>query len=162
MKTRKFTISHDEAKANALSELARIKPDGSVEVIFRNARESKTMQQLGGLFANWVRYVSEQTGEGEDTIHRMWKARFLARIYISEPLGEIQEMWVERLADIQMDISSAIEHGRSVTGLQKSLETHAKRISLSWATLKQTKIYMDAIENEYRDAGLPLPAMESQ
>ena len=148
MKQRKFVLSHDDAKGNALAFLAKIPCDGSVEAIFRNARVSKTMEQLGGLFGNWIKYLSNELGDDEDYLHKMLKAKFLARIYISEPSGDLQEMWVERLADIQEK------------GDNEALLKHAKRISLSWATIEQMKAYMDAVNNYYASNGYPLPPME--
>ena len=68
----------------------------------------------------------------------MLKAKFLARIYVTEPKTLEQENWCELLAIYQE------------TQQQDKLIKHAKRISLSWATLKQMKEYMNAIENHYQ------------
>jgi len=143
MKT--FTLSHDEAKANALAYLAKIPADGKTEVVIRPAKTGKTLSQLGALFGLWIAYLSNELGEDEDYLHRMLKAKFLARIYITNPIGSLQEMWVERLADVQQ------------SGDQEKLMKHAKRISLSWATKEQMNMYMTAVQNYYASNGYPLP-----
>ena len=55
-----------------------------------------------------------------------------------EPKTPEQEAWCELLAIYQE------------SGQQDKLKKHAKRISLSWSTMKQMKAYMEAIENHYQ------------
>jgi len=118
------------------------------EVVIRNARESKTLQQLHALFGVWYDYISNQTGNDVDYLHRMMKAKFLARIYVTEPQNAAQEQWVELLIIYQQ------------TGQADKLEKHAKRISVSWATLDQFKLYMNQVEKYWINEGYPLPQLE--
>lgn len=144
MKQETFTLSHDEAKGNVLARIAKIPTDGKTEVIIRDARIGKTMEQLGAIFGLWEKELSEKHGHSIKKVHEWLKDNFLARIYVTEPLGDAQEQWVELLAVYQM------------AGKQEKLERHAKRISLAWATLKQTKQFMDDIEAHFQDIGQPL------
>lgn len=109
---------------------------------------SKTMAQLGGTFGIWIKEISEATGESQRKIHSDLKDKFLARIYISNPIGDEQEQWVELLFQYQE------------TGQQEKLEKHAKRISLSWAKVHQMSDYMDAIFSHYADNGIFLTPLE--
>jgi len=143
MKT--FTLSTDVAKGNALAHIATLKADGTMEVVIRKAQEGKTRQQLGAIFGCWEKYLSETWGHSIDEVHSWLKARFLARIYITEPMNEAQEQWVELVAIYQE------------SGDKEKLERHSKRISLGWATLKQTKNFMDDISAHFQSIGQPLP-----
>lgn len=117
------------------------------ECVIRKSRKSKTMQQLSAIFGVWENYISEQTGESVADIHAQLKADFLARIYITSPQGDAQEQWVDLLAAYQEN------------GLTKKVEEHAKRISLAWATVQQTREFMNAVEHHYMAAGMPLPVL---
>lgn len=109
---------------------------------------SKRMAQLGGMFGVWVKEIAEYEGESEKVVHERLKDWFLARIYISNPIGPEQEQWVELLAHYQE------------TGQQEKLERHAKRISLSWARVHQMSDYMDAIWKHYTAEGCYLSPLE--
>jgi len=148
MKAKTFTMSHETAKEGCLHYVSMLPTDGSVEVIIRNASEGKTMQQLGALFGVWEKHLSEKHGHSIDKVHSWIKARFLARIYVTEPVNELQEQWVELLAVYQQ------------AGLHDKLEKHAKRIRLAWASLKQTKTMMNELDAHFQDIGQPLPALE--
>jgi len=152
MKARKFRLISREVMTNCVDFIARQAYDGTVEVVVRNASESKTLQQLGALFAVYVKYIANEINQDgdEDYVHRMLKAKFLARIYVSSPQTPEQENWVELLAVYQMDNE------------QEKLMRHAKRISLSWATLSQTKEYMDSIAAHFLNEGHPLPAPDPE
>ena len=146
MEKRQIFVLIDEQRAtNAARYLADLPVDGTMEVQFREVKKDKTLKQLGAVFGLWIKYLAENLGESEDSIHRMLKARFLARIYIIDPMTEAQEQWVELLAFYQ-DAGEAVK-----------LKKHARRISLSWAKLKQMKAYMEAIESHYQAEGMPLP-----
>ena len=144
MKAKSFTLAHDEAKGRCLAFISTLPVDGSLDVIIRNASECKTAQQLGAIFGLWEKELSEKHGHSIKKVHEWIKDKFLARIYITEPANELQEQWVELLAVYQM------------SGEHDKLERHAKRISLAWATLKQTKQFMDEIEAHFQDIGEPL------
>lgn len=148
MKQISFTLAHDEAFKGALNMLVECPRDGSMEVVFRNAKTSKTLAQLGGLFGCWETYIAEQTGDSEHLTHRKLKARFLARIYCMEPHGDAQEQWVELLAHYQE------------LGDNEKLLRHAKRISVSWASISQMNAFMTAVERYYQDKGFPLPILD--
>jgi len=132
--------------------IARLEQDSSVEVIVRNAQTGKTLSQLGGIFGVWVKYIADEINQDGDTdyVERMLKAKFLARIYVEEPITPEQENWVELLAIYQMNNE------------QDKLIKHAKRISLSWANLAQTKTWMDTIETYYQGIGHPLPVLDKE
>lgn len=144
MKAQTFRLINEQVAANAVGAILDCAHDGSIEVVIRNAKESKTLQQLGALFGLWIKEISDQMGRDEDYIHRMLKARYLARIYVTEPIGEAQEQWVELLAVYQQNQQ------------QERLERHAKRISLSWCTIDQMREYLDAIQNGMADNGILL------
>lgn len=137
----------DLKRAMASVEAYVDKHDYPVEIV-ANVASSKTMAQLGGLFGVWITEISQFTGESEKKIHADLKDWFLARIYVSNPIGNEQKQWVELLAFYQ-------EKGDMV-----KLEEHAKRISLSWAKVSQMRQYMDAIHNHFAAEGLPLQPLE--
>lgn len=113
-----------------------------------NVASSKRMAQLGGMFGVWVKEIAEHEGISEKEIHERLKDWFLARIYVSNPIGDNQEQWVELLAHYQE------------TGQQEKLERHSKRISLSWARVHQMSDYMDAIWRHYTAEGCYLSPLE--
>ena len=143
-----FLLISQDIADNAETYMWALPVDGTYEVIFREVEHDKTLKQLGALFGVWATYLSKKDGESVDYIHRMLKARFLARIYITEPKTPEQEAWVELLAIYQE------------TNRQNELMKHAKRISLSWATLPQMKEYMSVIEEHYQAIGQPLPVID--
>jgi len=137
-----------EEKCKALALLEATDATGKFEMVIRDATISKTLQQLGGLFGVWIKELSQELAESEDYLHRMLKAKFLARIYVTMPIGEEQEQWVELLYQYQ------------VQQKQVALKKHAKRISLKWATIKQMKDYMEAVKNHYATEGIILPVLD--
>lgn len=139
-----FVLINDHVAGNAAEYLAGLPRDGSMEVICREISKDKTLKQLAAIFGLWIKYLASK-GESEAVIHDFLKARFLARIYITDPQNDAQEAWVELLAVYQE------------SGDQAKLERHAKRISLSWSSIAQTKEYMRAIEQHYQAIGEPLP-----
>ena len=143
-----FLLINQDVADNAETYLWDIPVDGTYEIIFREVEKDKTLKQLGALFGLWSTYLSKKDGESVDYIHRMLKAKFLARIYITDPKTPEQEAWVELLAVYQ------------VTKRNELVLKHAKRISLSWATLPQMKEYMNAIEEHYQSIGQPLPIID--
>ena len=143
-----YVFSHDAAKYSAIHDMTTTPTTGEWEWIKRPAHTSKTLAQLGGLFGCWIKYLSKELGESEDYLHRRLKAQFLARIYVTEPANAAQEQWVELLAIYQ-------EKGEI-----DKLERHAKRISLSWANINQTREYMNAIEHHYQCGDHPLPILD--
>lgn len=147
-KSETYVFTHDTAKSNALEDMCSTPVDGEYEWVKRPVHQSKTLAQLGGLFGCWLQYLSTDLGESEDYLHRMLKAKFLARIYVTEPCGNNQEQWVELLAIYQE------------TGQQEELKCHAKRISLSWCNSAQMSEYLHAIENHYISIGKPLPILD--
>ncbi len=114
------------------------------EVKISKLQKDKTRKQLGALFGLWIKEEADRMGESEDCIHHKWKNMFLARIYTIEPMSPEQEMWVDLLAYF------------SDLGEYSKLQTHATRISLSWAKLPQVKEYMKAIEQHFMAEGRPL------
>ena len=142
-----FLLINQDIANNAETHLWSLPVDGSFEVVFREVEHDKTLKQLGALFGLWATYIANKDGESVDYIHRKLKALFLARIYITEPKTPEQESWVELLAIYQE------------TQQQDKLIKHAKRISLSWATLKQMKEYMNAIEQHYQSIDESLPVI---
>lgn len=143
-----FVLHNQQIADNAETFLWSLPLDGTWEILYRHVERDKTLKQLGALFGLWVKYLANKDGESEHRIHKRLKAGFLARIYITEPLTPEQEAWVELLAIYQE------------TGDQEKLIRHAKRISLSWAKLKQMKMYMEAIEQHYQAEGIPLPVID--
>jgi len=145
MAAKTFRMVHNEAKEHCIHFINDLLADGSKEVVVRDAHTTKTLQQLGTLFGLWTTYITDQTGYTKDELHKEWKASFLRGIYIAEPIGDMQEMWVENLYALQEKQE------------WKKLHIHAKRISLSWATIKQMKQYMNEIQAYYIQHGYPLP-----
>lgn len=145
MTSKTFRIVHDEAKNNCIHFIKAIQAGDSKEVIIRDTKQSKTLEQLGVLFGLWAREISERTGYTKDKLHKEWKSSFLRGIYIAEPMGDMQEMWVENLYALQEKQE------------WEKLHKHARRISLSWATIKQMKEYMGDIQAYYISNGFPLP-----
>lgn len=125
-----------------------VKVKGYPVEIRANKASSKTMEQLGGMFAVWIKEISEHTGEGERAVHARLKDQFLARIYISNPIGPDQQMWVELLYQYQ------------VSGNMEKMEEHSKRISLAWARVHQMSDYMTAIFEDCTANGIFLSPLE--
>lgn len=138
-------IEHN--KNHILSEIQSIAPDGKTEIIIRPVSRNKTLRQLNTLFGVWLKHVSEYTGDELDSIHKMLKAKFLARIYGMDPANDLQEQWVELMLVYADDAPR--------------LKRHVNRLSLSWATLGQMKHYMDLVSNYYIANGIPLPLHET-
>ena len=143
-----FVLIDFQRLKNAEAYLNQLPLDGSCEVVFQEVKKDKTLKQLGAVFGVWVKFLANELAESEDYIHRMLKAKFLARIYAIDPMTKDQEQWVELLAIYQE------------FGATEKLQRHAKRISLSWAKLKQMKDYMNAIEQHYQAEGVPLPVID--
>lgn len=141
-----FVILTPLIKNNAMRALGEIDPgrDRPMVIKIEELKRDKSLRQLGALFGLWTKEAAQAEGKSEDEIHSEWKAKFLARIYCINPVGDAQEQWVELLAEYQ-------EQGK----LDK-LMRHAARISLKWSTLEQTKAYMAAIEEHYMSIGRPL------
>ena len=139
--TTEFTKALDEVKAFALKR-------GYPVEIRVNVASSKRMEQLGGLFGVWVKEYSEQTGVGQNSVHAQWKRQFLERIYLSNPIGQLQTQWVELYLIYQEREDF------------DKLELHRDRISLSWAKVHQMSDYMNAIFNDCADNGIFLSPLE--
>jgi hypothetical protein len=121
-------------------------------VEIKKHKEAKTLQQLRGLFGTWYDYLSDTLGETKDDLHdfhkcgRFGEGGWLADIYITNPQGVSQQMWVELVSEYaEFDDMS---------------KDHMARISLSWATIDQMREYMNRIEHYYMNAGYPLPILE--
>jgi len=123
------------------------KHDYPVEIT-ANCASSKTMAQLGGLFGVWIKEIAEFEGESTKKVHEDLKLAFLPRIYITCPIGSLQNQWVELLLIYQ-------ERG----DMEKFTE-HTKRISLAWAKVSQMTEYMNNIRDHYATLGLILQPLE--
>jgi len=149
VKQKVYLMTVESARDACHSEIDSHALDGSVEVVVRNARVSKTLAQLNSIFGVWLKYLSEVSGHSEADLHARLKQMFLARIYSIEPIGDYQEQWVDLLAFYQE------------SGNTKKMLNHAARISLSWANIKQTTEYMKAVEQHYMGSDTPLPVLDS-
>jgi hypothetical protein len=118
------------------------------EMIIRTAGKEKTLEQLGGIFGAWAKYISDQTGMSVHEVHTEWKGKFLWRIYAEDPRGKHQEMWAA--AYYKAWEGGNPEMCAAIKGL----------VSLSWAQVKQAKEYMNQIDQYYMSAGMPLPMLE--
>ena len=145
---RVFNLINGDVVNNCIEHIKTLPVDGTLQVEIKHLARAKTLAQLGGLFGAWIKYLSNKLGESEDYLHRMLKAKFLARIYVTDPQGPDQEQWVELLCIYQTN------------GETEKLNRHAKRISLSWATIDQMREYMNAIEHHYMANGMPLPILD--
>jgi len=148
-----FRLTHKTALQNAITEIRSHDLDGTYEVIVRKIAAAKTLAQLGGLFGCWKEYLANETGESVIYIHRMWKAKYLSPIYHDDIINEkpcIDEVycWAEAL------------HAHRVSGDMEKYKACAKRISLKWANLDQTRRYMNAIEADYQSQEMPLPVLD--
>lgn len=123
-------------------------PKGRYEVVIRNATQSKTLQQLGGLFGVWLNVLSNETGNDEDYLHRMLKAKFLCPIYLHSPHNDRQLEWAEALVTYKLNEDF------------DKYDRQAKRLSLSWASKGQYSEYMKKIEVFYINQGITLPKLE--
>ena len=138
----KFVLISDTVLDNAIACIQSKPLDGSWQITVTEVKADKTKKQLAALFGLWVKYLAEKDGESEQVIHKQLKNWFLARIYITEPMSEEQEQWVELMAFYSGTIK---------------LEKHSERISLGWANRDQTVEYMKAIEQHFQAIGEPLP-----
>lgn len=144
-----FTLYTPHIKNNAIHYMESLPLDGSHEVVFREVKANKTLKQLGGIFGCWEKCLSDREGRSIKEIHQELKKDFLVRIYQIEPQNDMQEQWVDLLEFYQL------------AGGEK-LEKHKKRISLSWATLSQTREFMNDIEQHYIDIEEPLPILDPE
>lgn len=133
------------SREEAIAHIKALPSNERFEVVIRTPKQSKTLEQLGALFGVWINYLSKQTGYEKNHLHRLCKAKCLARIYIMDPQTNEQEQWVELLAHYQQ------------VQQQDNLIKHAKRISLSWATLDQMSKYMNDVEHYWLEEGYQLP-----
>lgn len=138
---------HDYQKALASLDAFVTKHDYPVEIV-ANVASSKTMAQLGGLFGVWIKEISEFEGKSTKDVTLDLKLAFLPRIYISCPIGPLQNQWVELLLIYQ-------DRG----DMEKFIE-QTKRISLAWAKVSQMTEYMNDIKNHYASVGLVLQPLE--
>lgn len=124
-------------------------------------KEAKTRQQLRALFGTWYDYLSETFGETKDDLHdfhkcgRFGEGGWLVEIYLMNPEGNIQNMWVE----LHNEYLGFYDDER-LSKLTDDYKDHIARISLSWATIDQMREYMKRIEHYYLNAGYPLPVLE--
>ncbi len=139
-----YVIWSGEILDNCIADLKCRGVDGQYEVKISKVSSNKTIKQLGALFGLWVKEECSRMGESEKYVHAKWKAWFLARIYFIEQKSVEQEMWV----DYFIILKESNDH--------EQFEKHSKRISLSWATLKQMSEYMKSIEEHYMAEGMPL------
>ncbi len=154
-KNKIFQLSHKTALKNCITEIRSMPVDGSIEVVIRNIKTGKTLAQLGGLFGIWVNYAATEMGESEDYIHRWWKSKFLSRIYAIDYIDENAKSYVSEI-DQWIELLAVYKE----SGQIDQLNTHAKRISLSWANLSQMKRYMKAVESFYQSNDEPLPILD--
>ena len=143
MEAKTFVLHSQEIASNCIKAVKCCDVVGNWEVVIRKVSKDKTLKQLGALFGLWVTEEASRMGESPVYVHSKWKAWFLARIYFIEPHGDIQAMWVDHFSILK-------------DGDREAFERHSKRISLSWATLKQMSAYMKAIEEHYQAEGMPL------
>jgi len=137
--------------------------------------KDKTQKQLGGLFANYITYLSthdyelslysiylkenpKYTGSIKDYLHGKLKSMFLAHIYAEDVQNETvygdradsQIMWVKGLINAK------------IIGNREDVIEWSKGISLSWSNLSQMKRYMDSIVQHYQSLEIGLPEMETK
>lgn len=146
-KSKRFVLINDQVKANAFAYGNEL-DDGQWECVYSPIRKDKTLKQLGGVFGVWVKYLAQDNDDSEAYIHDMLKAKFLGRVYSANPSNDEQHNWLDAIALHQMN------------GDMEKLKATADRISLSWATLQQTKDYMNAVEQHYQSIGEPLPVLD--
>ena len=144
MKQKVFCLTHDIAKRNCMSFVGALSSDCGLEVVIRSRRQSKTLAQLGALFGLWFEEIQDQTGEDKKTLHKNLKDWFLARIYVTDPVGPDQEQWVDLLVLYQQK------------GETEKLQRHAARISLKWASIEQMRVYLDDVQAFYANTGVIL------
>lgn len=143
-----YKLTHKVALQNCITEIREAELDGMTEVVVRPVKKDKTRAQLGGIFGAWITHIAEERCESEDFIHKELKAKFLARIYFTNPECLEQENWVDHCVLLQ-----------ELRRLDE-LKAYAERISLSWASLQQVSKYMKAIEQHYQAEGMPLPVLD--
>jgi hypothetical protein len=117
-------------------------------------KKPKTLEQLGGLFGVWFKWLSEQTGYSVEMLHKYYKNKYLFNIYKADPQNEIQKMYVEGC-----ELFQQMYNAEPTEENLAKLENHKGRISLSWVTLKQMRIYMEMIDRENIEAGNSLPIL---
>lgn len=124
-------------------------------VIITPADKDKTLRQLGGLFGVWISHLEDQTGFDATWMHVYLKKKFLFHIYFQDPKTIIQQMWVDGVVLYRKLYS--IEPTEENENL---LNNHKSRISLSWATCKQTRAYMEAIDRHFTQIEIFLPILK--
>ncbi len=151
MKVFKLYAGSDRASfLRAIDVYLETLPEGhDYKVQITEAKEARSLEQLNGLFGNWLAYIAKDQGYERDYLHRWMKSACLARIYIENPQNAAQAQWCELLAKYQE------------SGELDKLERHAKRISLKWISdVNQMSLYMNRVEQFWAEQGVILPPME--
>ena len=144
-KSQSFYPDTQEIKRHCIDFIYQL--DEGYEVIIREISKDKTLKQLGGIYACWIKHIADQ-GYSQSDIHAKWKREFLENIYKREPMNHEQEIWVELDALYRHD------------GDSERYVINRNRISLSWANLNQNTEYMTLIEQHYITIGKPLPNLD--
>lgn len=123
-----------------------------IEVEIRNAKESKTHQQLKAIFGAWFTWLqnTNKDNNSKDYYHQKYKLMFLKRIYESNPANDLQQNWAD-----------AVDLNIRVGNMERAVE-RTKSISLSWATKDQMTEYMRDIEVYHISTGNPLPIIADE
>ena len=156
---------HGQLQIDRLNQLAREAAEQPGVWCFelKKYQEAKTLQQLRALFGVWYTYLREELGYTKDELHQFHKTGkdgdggWLIEIYANDPHGDSQYMWLEIFARFHDDVA---KHGDEIVCNSPEFITHMKRLSLSWATIKQMREYMNRIEQYYISAEYPLPILE--
>jgi len=136
MKQQEYVVpwQNREVEAEAVKQQILALPEKTdVEIVLRDPRVGKTLRQLRGHFGVIIDQISEYTGHDTDYCHRWMKALHLSKIYAGDPETSDQEQWVELLIVYQQ------------SGERAKLERHAKRISLSWASIGQMREFIEKV-----------------
>ena len=137
MKQIPITLVGERQLQEVFNVAQRMPLDSTVEVVFRNAKQTKTLAQLGVLFGLWMDEISTVTGHSEEYIHKWLKCNFLAPVYANDPQGPIQEQWAE-LYWIHMESQNT-----------EALAKHIDRVSMAhtWGyTKEQMTKYLNQVK----------------
>ena len=150
MKQKIFVLIDSYILKNAENYGRTVPLDGSIECVYRNAKVSKTLAQLGVLFGLWIKELQHQQGAdgwSADRWHMWLKHRMLLPIIQERqegPNADRQAEWFE-LLEIHLE-----------RGNQEGIQRQVNRLSLAWASIGQMKEYLDKVWEWAIDAGFAL------
>ncbi len=149
----KFILVSDENKASAYAALNSACNDDELHELILRPYKGAISRGQRSLYWIWIASIVkadtariDSQGYTPESLHDILKNKIMARIYMREPIGSMQEQWVEQY-----------ELVKGLGATDKDLKQVIAYISTEWANKQQYGEYMTRIDKGYQRAGLYLP-----